>query len=112
MPDVKGEHVEAGRIRGQPHSPLGKFSTLNEPVTALNRNTGQRNWGNRVGGPLAQSVRPTSRADQQRAEARKRLLVDKWANRHAGQVNTEKLLGNRSAQVHCAKRRAGSVTHR
>lgn len=62
MPDVEGEHVEVARTRGQAHSQLGKFFTLDEPATALNENTGQRNWGNRAGGPLARSVRPTSRA--------------------------------------------------
>jgi len=100
MPDVEGEHVEIVCICGQSHSQLGKFITLDEPATALNRNTGQRNWGNRTGRPLARSVRPTSHAHSERAEARKRLLVNKRVNRHAGRMNTEKLLGNRSAQVH------------
>jgi hypothetical protein len=62
----------------------GSFSTLDEPATALNKNTGQRNWGNRAGRPLARSVRPTSRAHSSAQKHEKRLLVNKWANRHAG----------------------------
>jgi hypothetical protein len=50
-------------LPGQFHSRLRKFSTLNEPATALHRKTGHRSWGNRVGGPLARSVRPSSRAE-------------------------------------------------
>ena len=54
---------ETRDIAGPSSWPTGMFSSLNEPATALNMNTGQRGWGNRVGGPLARSVRPTSRAD-------------------------------------------------
>jgi len=70
--------------KGQPHSQLGKFSTLDEPVTALHKHRSEE-----LGKPNWWPPRPVRKANQPRsvirAEAPKGLLVDKWANRHAGE---------------------------
>jgi hypothetical protein len=76
-----------GSMLSKAHSRIGKFASWDEPETAQHSNTGQRNWENRFGGPLARSVRPSSHVRSQyreRAEAVLRLLVNKRANRHAG----------------------------
>jgi hypothetical protein len=49
-----------GSMLSKSHSRIGKFASWDEPETAQQSNTGQRNWGNRFGGLLARSVRPSS----------------------------------------------------